>query len=98
MCLDQTYLLGSIHGVVGTLLALRHRRTSGEGQSVDVSIYEAAVRGNYWEPARWEFLHELVKRSGNRFPRAQQKGYSFGAARMGILPGCSPVALPVRSR
>jgi crotonobetainyl-CoA:carnitine CoA-transferase CaiB-like acyl-CoA transferase len=85
MCLDQTYSLGSIHGVVGTLLALRHRRTSGEGQSVDVSIYEATVRGNYWEPARWEFLQVLVKRAGNRFPRAAAKGLQLWHCKDGYV-------------
>jgi crotonobetainyl-CoA:carnitine CoA-transferase CaiB-like acyl-CoA transferase len=85
MCLDQTYSLGGIHGVVGTLLALNYRRTSGEGQYVDVSIYEAAVRGNYWEPARWEFLHELVKRAGNRFPRAAAKGLQLWRCKDGYI-------------
>jgi crotonobetainyl-CoA:carnitine CoA-transferase CaiB-like acyl-CoA transferase len=85
MCLDQTYLLGSVHGVVGTLLALRYLKSSGEGQHVDVSIYEAAVRGNYWEPARWEFLHELVKRSGNRFPRAAAKGRQLWRCKDGYV-------------
>ncbi len=85
MCLDQTYSLGGIQGVVGTMLALSYRRTSGEGQSVDVSIYEAAVRGNYWEPARWEFLKVLVKRSGNRFPRAAAKGLQLWRCKDGYV-------------
>ncbi len=85
MCLDQTYLLGSIHGAVGTLIALRYLKASGEGQHVDISIYEAAVRGNYWEPARWEFLHELVKRSGNRFPRAAAKGQQLWRCKDGYV-------------
>jgi crotonobetainyl-CoA:carnitine CoA-transferase CaiB-like acyl-CoA transferase len=85
MCLDQTYSLGGIQGVVGTMLALSYRRTSGEGQSVDVSIYEAAVRGNYWEPARWEFLKVLIKRSGNRFPRAAAKGLQLWRCKDGYV-------------
>lgn len=85
MCLDQTYLLGSIHAVVGTLIALRHLNASGEGQLVDVSLYEATVRGNYWEPARWEFLHELVKRAGNRFPRAAAKGLQLWHCKDGYI-------------
>ena len=85
MCLDQTYLLGSIHGVVGTLMALRHLVASDEGQWVDVSLYEAAVRGNYWEPARWEFLHEIVKRAGNRFPRAVAKGLQLWRCKDGYV-------------
>jgi crotonobetainyl-CoA:carnitine CoA-transferase CaiB-like acyl-CoA transferase len=85
MCLDQTYSLGSIHGVVGTLLALGYRRVSGEGQYVDVSIYEAAVRGNYWEPARWEFLQVLIQRAGNRFPRAAAKGLQLWRCKDGYI-------------
>lgn len=85
MCLDQTYLLGSVHAVVGTLIALRHLRASGQGQQVDVSLYEATVRGNYWEPARWEFLHEIVKRAGNRFPRAAAKGSQLWRCKDGYI-------------
>ncbi len=85
MCLDQTYLLGSIHSAAGILIALYHLRQTGEGQHVDVSIYEAAVRGNYWEPARWEFLHELIKRAGNRFPRAAAKGLQLWKCKDGYV-------------
>ena len=74
MCLDQSYCLAGAHAAVGTLLALRHRQISGEGQHVDVSMYECAVRANYWEPSRWEFLKTIVKRMGNQFPRAAAKG------------------------
>ncbi|HVN96092.1 MAG TPA: CoA transferase [Syntrophorhabdaceae bacterium] len=85
MCLDQTYSLGGIHAVVGILLAINYRRVSGEGQYVDVSMYEAAVRGNYWEPARWEFLKVLVKRAGNRFPRAAAKGLQLWRCKDGYV-------------
>ncbi len=85
MCLDQTYSLGAAHGAVGALIALRYRRVSGVGQHVDVSLYEAAVRGNYWEPARWEFLKEIVKRSGNRFPRAAAKGLQLWPCKDGYV-------------
>ncbi|MBN1256044.1 MAG: CoA transferase [Deltaproteobacteria bacterium] len=85
MGLDQTYGLGGAHAVVGTLLALRHRHISGEGQYVDVSMYEAAVRANYWEPARWEFLKTLIKRSGNRFPRVAAKGLQLWRCKDGYV-------------
>ncbi|MGD0662375.1 MAG: CoA transferase [Syntrophorhabdales bacterium] len=85
MCLDQTYSLGATHGLVGALIALRYRRLSHVGQHVDVSLYEAAVRGNYWEPARWEFLKEIVKRSGNRFPRAVAKGLQLWPCKDGYV-------------
>jgi len=71
MCLDQSYYLASAHAAIGTLLALRHRQVSGEGQQVDVSIYECAVRGNYREPVRWEHERKLGTRSGNLFSRGR---------------------------
>jgi crotonobetainyl-CoA:carnitine CoA-transferase CaiB-like acyl-CoA transferase len=71
MCLDQSYYLASAHAAVGTLLALRHRQVSGEGQQVDVSIYECVVRGNYREPVRWEHEKKLGTRSGNLFSRGR---------------------------
>jgi formyl-CoA transferase len=44
--------LASLHGVIGILMALHHRQRSGQGQVVDVALYEAvfncafgAVRG-----------------------------------------------------
>jgi formyl-CoA transferase len=33
--------LAALHGVIGVLLALHHRNASGEGQVVDVALYEA---------------------------------------------------------
>ena len=33
--------LASLHGVIGILMALHHRHTSGKGQVVDVALYEA---------------------------------------------------------
>jgi formyl-CoA transferase len=33
--------LASLHGVIGILLALQHRHTSGRGQVIDVALYEA---------------------------------------------------------
>lgn len=85
MGLDQTYFLGSMHGVAATLIALHGRKTTGEGQHVDVSLFEAAVRANYWEPARWEFQKEIVKRAGNRFPRAVAKGLQLWRCKDGYV-------------
>ncbi|MCC8998707.1 MAG: CoA transferase [Candidatus Contendobacter sp.] len=36
--------LSSIYGAIGILLALRHREKTGEGQIVDIGIYEAVFR------------------------------------------------------
>jgi crotonobetainyl-CoA:carnitine CoA-transferase CaiB-like acyl-CoA transferase len=85
MSMDQSYSLGGVHAVVGTLLALWHRRASGEGQHVDVSIYECVVRGNYWEPSRWEFLKTLPKRMGNQFARVRAAGRQLWRCKDGYV-------------
>ncbi len=36
--------LSSLYGAIGILLALRHREATGEGQMVDIGIYEAVFR------------------------------------------------------
>jgi succinyl-CoA:(S)-malate CoA-transferase subunit A len=36
--------LSSLYGAIGILLALRHREASGEGQIIDIGIYEAVFR------------------------------------------------------
>lgn len=36
--------LSSLYGAIGILLALRHREATGEGQIVDIGIYEAVFR------------------------------------------------------
>ena len=33
--------LAALHGVIGILMALQHRHTSGQGQVIDVALYEA---------------------------------------------------------
>jgi formyl-CoA transferase len=33
--------LAALHGVIGILIALQHRHTSGQGQIIDVALYEA---------------------------------------------------------
>jgi len=40
---EQACLVASVFGAIGTLMALRHRRVSGRGQQVDISIHECAV-------------------------------------------------------
>ncbi len=42
----QTSLFGGAEAAIGTLAALWHRHTSGEGQHVDVSLQECAVSPN----------------------------------------------------
>jgi formyl-CoA transferase len=52
--------LASLHGVIGVLMALEHRRTSGRGQVVDVALYEAVF--NMMESTVPEFdLYGIVR-------------------------------------
>lgn len=59
----QTSLFGGTEAAIGTLAALWHRHSSGEGQHVDVSLQECAVSPNLnvlqmWDVAGVEF-HRL---------------------------------------
>ena len=39
----QANILASLYGAVATLAALAHRRRTGEGQAIDVSMQEAGI-------------------------------------------------------
>jgi len=67
--LDMSYCLGGAHAAAGSMMALYNRNTSGEGQHVDISIYECLFVGNYREPVMWEYEKRLMQRIGNRFTR-----------------------------
>ena len=79
MCLDQSYYLAGGQAAAGALVALQDRSVSGEGQHVDVSIYELAVRINYREPFMWEWLKKTSPRMGSLFARG-------GAGRQQLWP------------
>lgn len=69
--LDQSYCVAGTHAAIGTLFALYDRNRTGQGQHLDVSVYECMVLSNYWEPVRWEFEERLVNRSGDRLSRGR---------------------------
>jgi formyl-CoA transferase len=60
--------LASLHGVIGALLALHHLRNGGEGQVVDVALYESVF--NVMESLLPEFDAQGVvrERSGSALP------------------------------
>jgi len=61
--LDQAYRFASAHAAVATMIAHYYRLISGEGQHVDVSVYECAVRANFQEPVFWECTRRLRPRA-----------------------------------
>jgi len=60
----QAYFLGSLHGIVGSVIAHYHRQRSGEGQHVDVSCQEAVVLTLMNFSEVWDMLKYNYKRQG----------------------------------
>jgi crotonobetainyl-CoA:carnitine CoA-transferase CaiB-like acyl-CoA transferase len=65
----QAYFLGAQHAAIGALFALYHREMRGEGQWVDVSMYEAIIFALTYHIPSWEHGKTLRPRSGPSFPR-----------------------------
>jgi len=66
---SQAHLHAASTAAVGALLALWHRRRTGLGQHVDVSIQEAVIRITYAATANWDMLrvnqHRGTQSRGN---------------------------------
>lgn len=60
----QAYLNASISAVMGSLLALHWRESTGEGQHVDLSAQESAVWTSFCCAMDWTWEHLLVERAG----------------------------------
>jgi benzylsuccinate CoA-transferase BbsE subunit len=85
MGLEPSYYLASTFAVMGTLVALHYRELSGEGQHVDLSMYECMVSANFREPVRWEFEKRVVERQGNRLARGRASGRLVWPCRDGYV-------------
>lgn len=67
--LTGTYIadyVAGLHGVIGTLLALRHRDASGRGQVVDVASLDALFSCLGTAPSAYAMLGESPQRQGSR--------------------------------
>jgi crotonobetainyl-CoA:carnitine CoA-transferase CaiB-like acyl-CoA transferase len=62
----QGFACASIIGAAGTLLALLHRDSTGEGQHVDVSMQEALAITMETAMQSWDMLQALRVRNGSR--------------------------------
>ncbi|MFB9839810.1 CaiB/BaiF CoA transferase family protein [Actinoallomurus acaciae] len=58
--------IAGYHGMIGALLALMHRRATGEGQHVDVSSLDALFSTLGTRPAAYAMLGEQPRRTGSR--------------------------------
>ena len=63
---DLAYCQGSVHAVIGLLIALCNRAASGQGQRVDVSMQASIVRTLHTQLPYWEYSNHIVQRSGIR--------------------------------
>ncbi|MBW1947743.1 MAG: CoA transferase, partial [Deltaproteobacteria bacterium] len=61
----QTYMHGGAEAVVGAMVALYHRGTTGEGQHVDVSIQECV---NWHPTGDWDLNKRVQKRGATLIP------------------------------
>jgi crotonobetainyl-CoA:carnitine CoA-transferase CaiB-like acyl-CoA transferase len=64
---EQGQHLASMHAVFGTLLALWERRSSGQGQLVEVSMQEV-VAHLHFTLVRYAYAGEIIRRPGVRNP------------------------------
>ena len=61
---DLSYYFTGGHATVGTMAAYHHRRLTGEGQHVNVSLMECLIRLHYLTPYLWENDKVLQLRGG----------------------------------
>jgi crotonobetainyl-CoA:carnitine CoA-transferase CaiB-like acyl-CoA transferase len=59
-----------MHAVLALLVALEHRRRTGEGQLVESTMVEAALNAAADQVLEWQAYGRLVVRDGNRGPVA----------------------------
>jgi crotonobetainyl-CoA:carnitine CoA-transferase CaiB-like acyl-CoA transferase len=66
--------IGGMHAVFALLLALEHRRRTGEGQLVEVPLVEAALNVAAEQVIEYSAYGQLLSRSANRGPYAAPQG------------------------
>jgi len=62
---SQGYYQASLHGAVGTMLALYHRDLTGEGQWIDISMQEAVSMSMETAMQTWDLRKQVKGRTGD---------------------------------
>ena len=62
--------LAGMHAALALLVALEHRRRTGEGQLVESTMVEAALNATADQVLEWQVYGRLLERDGNRGPVA----------------------------
>lgn len=68
------YGLASIHAALASLIALYHRRRTGQGQHIDVAARESAICICGYALPTWDLNKVLIERSGNLWSRVNLQG------------------------
>lgn len=85
---DET---AAAYGTMATLAALLHRERSGEGQIVDVSLFEPLFAALGPLPALYDLTGQEAPRLGNRMPFTAPRGaYQTADGRWLAMSGTSP--------
>lgn len=66
--------IGGVHAVIALLLALEHRRRTGEGQLVEIPLVEAALNAAAEQVIEYSAYGRLLAREVNRGPYAAPQG------------------------
>jgi crotonobetainyl-CoA:carnitine CoA-transferase CaiB-like acyl-CoA transferase len=66
--------IGGTHAVIALLVALEHRRRTGEGQLVEVALVEAALNAAAEQVVEYSAYGRLLAREVNRGPYAAPQG------------------------
>lgn len=59
-------LIAGVFGALSVMMALHHRDVRGEGQVIDLALYEAVFRLLDYDPIQYDQLRVVHKRTGNR--------------------------------
>ena len=76
--------ISSLYGVIGVMLALRHKEATGRGQVIDVGIYEAVFRQMDELAAAYGLFGKVREREGGQLRRRAVGHFSARTARVAI--------------
>jgi crotonobetainyl-CoA:carnitine CoA-transferase CaiB-like acyl-CoA transferase len=83
--------LGGVYGAFLLVVALLHRRQTGEGQLVDLALYEPVLRMMEDFVVRYDLTGEVKGRSGNDQPHSCPNGiFPTADGRYIVLPASTP--------
>jgi crotonobetainyl-CoA:carnitine CoA-transferase CaiB-like acyl-CoA transferase len=85
LILNVCDVVGGMHAVFALLMALEHRRRTGEGQLVEATLLEPALNVAAEQVIEYSAYGELLMRSGNRGPYAAPQGVYACANRAELL-------------